>query len=267
MQQLTSIQTANRQYDTGEKPLLILCSDMHEYVCKHSHGSNGMSLLCEYLAASFLRIWQLQVPDFAFVQVHYDHVKQFHIPKHYVAKPCFGSQYSVYYQELTQYTDNPDIKKHKEYMESRFELLKIALFDLWIANEDRHFNNMNLLVDMQNSYHFVPIDHGAIFNTRTFDTKITLLTENESLTDTSLFKNLLPRKEFSKELITKLKEYFYLCSLQCKQQFHEILSFVPPCWDIDRKVIETKLSDEVFTPEWEASVINTFLDYICSPFH
>ncbi len=110
---------------------------MHEYVCKHSYGSNGMSLLCEYLAASFLRIWKLQVPDFAFVQVQYAHVKQLHIPKHYVAKPCFGSQYSVNYQEQTQYTGNPDIKKHKEYMESRFELLKIALFDLWLANEER----------------------------------------------------------------------------------------------------------------------------------
>lgn len=266
MQTLTSIQTASKQYDTGDRPILILCGDMHEYVCKHAMGGNGMNLLCEYIAASFLKIWELPVPDFAFIKLNYEHIRPLNISEHLVSKTCFGSRYNRYAQELTLFTDEPDIKKQKAYFDNREQLLKIALFDLWLANEDRNFNNTNLLIDVKDNYSFIPIDHGAILNTRVVNSKISTLTENECLTDTEIFKKLFPIRDFSKNYINELREYFYLCTQQCKTEFREILDQIPLEWDVNRKVVEQKLIEEVFTPEWEESVFNTFLDYINSPF-
>jgi hypothetical protein len=266
MQTVTSIQTANRQYDTGDKPVLVLCSDMHEYVCKYALNGNVTNLFCEYVAASFLRLWQLPVPDFAFVKISHDHVKDFRIPTYCIDKTSFGSKYSKFYQELTHFTDSPDLKKQKAYMDNRDNLLKIALFDIWISNEDRNYNNLNLLLDIENNYNFVPIDHGAIFNTRTMDYPMTLLTENECITDIPLVKLLFQRIDFNLAYVQNMKDYFYLCTLECKKNFNQILELMPPDWSIDIAAASQKFDNELFNANWETQVIDTFLNYIDTPF-
>ncbi len=266
MELLASIQTAQKQYETGDHPVLLLCNDMNDYVCKYAIGSNCMTLLGEYIAASFLQLWQLPVPDFAFIQIDYEHVKDVGIPKVWIEKTAFGSKYNRAFVELNSFTDEPDLKKFNGYVENRDQLLKISLFDLWIANEDRNFNNPNLLIDVTSGYQFRPIDHGMIFNGRTFDSKMCLLTENESLVDTRLFDKLFGSQDFNKEYVRKLKEYFYLCTLECKRQIHEIINHIPPDWSQNISVLEQKLNNELFTQEWEARVVETFLNYINSPY-
>lgn len=242
-----------------------MCSDMQDYVCKYAAAGDTMKLFCEFIAASFLKIWQLAVPEFALIQLNYDHVKQLNIPGHYIEKTCFGSQYSRRYQELNQFTDNPDVMKQKGYFHNRENFLKIALFDLWIGNEDRNFNNMNLLLDVEN-FDFVPIDHSGIFNSREVKHSLVLLAENESLASTELLKLLYPKFVFTKDSIQNLRDYFYLCTGECKEKFDEILKSVPGDWKIDLAAIGHKIYDELFSREWEDEVIKTFLDYIRSPF-
>jgi hypothetical protein len=266
MQTLQSIQTANRQYTTLERPVLILCNDMQEYVCKHVLSVDGLNLFCEYVAASFLRLWKLPVPDLAFVKINYDHVKQFGIPRRLIERTCFGSRYSQFYQELSHFTDTPDISKQKGYLDNRDNLLKIALFDIWMANEDRRNSHLNLMIDLKDNYNFVPIDHGAIFNGRTMNFPMVLLSENECLTAIPLIQLLFPKMAFSKAYIQNLKEYFYLCTNECKRHFDEILSTLPLDWNIDLTVAANKVNNELFTIEWEKQVIDTFLEYIRSPF-
>lgn len=266
MQTLKSIQAANRIYETGDRPVLVLCENMKEYVCKYAIGGNATNLFCEYVGASFLRLWKIPVPNFAFIKINYNHIKHFGISGHSIEKTCFGSQFSRYYQELTHFTDMPDIKKQKGYKENRDNLLKIALFDIWIANEDRNYNNLNLLIDVHDNYNFVAIDQGAIFNTRSMDWRMSLLTENECLTAIPLLNQIFTKADFSREYIQNLKEYFYLCTLECKQNINEILNSLPVDWNIDFKVATNKISNELFSHEWEKQVIETFLEYINSPF-
>ncbi|MEI6091961.1 MAG: HipA family kinase [bacterium] len=267
MQTLQSIQTANFRYDTGDKPVLLLCSDMQDYVCKYALNGNARNLVCEYMAASFLKIWELPVPDFSFVEVNYEHVKHLGLARQNFEKTCFGSKHSRHLLELTQFTDEPDLKKFPGIAANKLNLLKIVLFDIWIANEDRNLNNMNLLVDVQNNCNLVPIDHGAVFNFRQFDGPMSVLTENDCLTDTDLMKHLYPKREFSREDVNQLKEYFYLCNRNCKQNLHEILSFIPPDWTSDLKPVTEKIETELFTEQWEEKVITAFLEYIHSPFN
>lgn len=266
MQTLRSIQTANLQYETGDKPVLLLCDDMQDYVCKYALNGNSCNLICEYIAASFLRVWELAVPEFCFVDVDYEHVKHLNTPKRNFERTCFGSRFGRHLIELTKFNDEPDLKKLSGYTTGKLNLLKIALFDIWIANEDRGWNNMNLLLDVQNDYNLVAIDHGAVFNYRQFDAPLSVLTENECLTNTDLMRYLFPKREFSREYIHQLKEYFYLCTCKCKQHSDEILSFIPPDWTPDLKQVVEKIRTDLFTKEWEQKVITAFLEYIHSPF-
>ena len=95
---------------------------------------------------------------------------------------------------------------------------------------------------------------------------MSLLTENECLTAIPLLNQIFTKADFSREYIQNLKEYFYLCTLECKKNFDEILNLVPLNWNIDLKVASHKINNELFTLEWEKQVIETFLEYINSPF-
>lgn len=267
MQTLQSIQTANHKYSTGDSPVYLLCSDWEDYVCKHALNGNATNLICEYLSASFLRIWELSVPEFCFVEVDYEHVKHLGIQRRNFEKTCFGSRFSKHFIELTMFNDEPDLKRFAGLAANKLNLLKIVLFDIWIANEDRNLNNMNLLIDVQNNYHLVPIDHGAVFNFRQFDSPMSVITENDCLTDTDLMKHLYPKRDFSREDINQLKEYFYLCIQNCKKNLHEILSFIPPDWTADLMMVTNKIETELFTKQWEDKVMTAFLEYIHSPFN
>lgn len=235
------------------------------YVCKHALNGNSVNLICEYLAASFLKLWELPVPDFCFIEVDYEHVRHLGLQKRNFEKTCFGSRFSKHFIELTLYNNKPDFRKNSANSANKLNLLKIALFDLWLANEDRG-NNLNLLLDVNAGYNFIPIDHGAVFNSREFNNSITLLTENECLTDTDLMWYLYPKRDFSKEDILNLKNYFYLCTLKCKQNFDEILKFIPSDWHSDLKTVTDKIENEVFSETWRDTVFDAFLAYINSPF-
>jgi len=266
MQTLQTLQTANRKFDTGDGPVLILCDDRQEYVCKHALNGNAVNLICEYISASFLKLWELPVPDFCFINVNYEHVKDVGIQKRNFERTCFGSKFSKYFVELTMFNDEPDLKKINASLGRKLNLLKIALFDLWMSNEDRGINNLNLLLDVKNGYNIIPIDHGAVLNSRSLEQHIALLTENECLTSTDLMRHLYTKCDFSREDIRELKDYFYLCTLKCKQNFDEILKFIPSDWCSDLKMVTDKIENEVFADSWQDNVFNSFLEYINSPF-
>ncbi len=84
--------------------------------------------------------------------------------------------------------------------------LLIALFNLWVANEDRNWNNANLLYDV-NSNNLIAIDHGCILNTATFDYNLSLLTQNETILYSDLAHIILNdiSTEASDIYITKLR--------------------------------------------------------------
>lgn len=75
------------------------------------------------------------------------------------------------------------------------ELVYIALFDMWLGNDDRNWNNYNLLLESKvNGYHFIPIDHETIFNSNSLRYGINIQTEQDSLVCTPLFKTIVTKR-------------------------------------------------------------------------
>lgn len=266
MHTVQSIQTANIHYETGDRPILVLCSDMQDYVVKHGLNGNATNLVCEYIAASFLKLWNLPVPEFSFVRVNYDHVKHYAMPKRDVELTCFGSRFDKLFVEISQFNDKADLKRNNISEEQKLNLLKISLFDIWLANEDRNQNNLNLLYDVRNACNIIPIDHGAILNSRSLSSKLELLTESESLVSTDLYRHMFKNHYSTKADISNLKDYFYLCANKCTQNFDEILNNTPADWHSAVDAIKIKFQNEVFSHNWKSTVLHTFLEYINSPF-
>lgn len=224
---------------------------MNDYVCKYNRipGTEATKLFHEYLAGCFGRLWGLGIPEFKIV-----HVNPLHISEHeylqpaFFRTPCFGSRYNNRFSEIDAFygVRLPSIRKQFGH---RYEFFKIALFDIWLANEDRNFNNYNLLIDIENQNRFIPIDHDAIFNTGNLKNGLQLLTCNETLISTDITRRLFSVRELrNQKYIEEIKNEYYLCTSICKQKLIQILSDVPEEWKINisdyQNLLETKLFDD-----------------------
>ena len=69
--QLHSIQEVSVQYTTGDLPVLVLCSDAHQYVCKYmrSNATISYKLACEFIGAVFAEAWKINTPPCAIVKI------------------------------------------------------------------------------------------------------------------------------------------------------------------------------------------------------
>lgn len=264
MQSLYSIQTADRIFDTnGCRPLLLTCNDMNSYVCKYNTGHSVASrLMCEYLAASFLKIWGLNVPDFALVTIQKEHIPpEYNLNSNYFDFTCFGSKYYRNYVEITNFNANISYQQRRT-IPNRRELLCIALFDLWLANEDRNGNNYNLLVDIEMRRDFVPIDHEKIFNGRNFNIPVCELTYQDSIISSPFFLKLFSDKDLDRDNLDRIRDDFFKNVQLCAGNAHAIIDQLPLDWNIDKKALENKLINEIFVDKWLVSSFNLFLSFL-----
>ena len=110
-----SIEQVETVFDTGDKPLLVHCNDFNYYVTKYNTtGAASNSLFREYINASFLQLWQLQTPAFAFVQLEEHHRPQSRRNiKH--AIPCFGTLYNNELREVDAFISTLTPAQKKKY--------------------------------------------------------------------------------------------------------------------------------------------------------
>jgi len=57
---LSSIKQIEKQYNTGDLPVLVVCSDKEAYICKYIPSSNSaFKLACELVGAMMANAWNL----------------------------------------------------------------------------------------------------------------------------------------------------------------------------------------------------------------
>ncbi len=113
--------------------------------------------------------------------------------------------------------------KERKTFKNKADYLKIAFFDIWLSNEDRNQGNYNLLIDIENENQFVPIDHDAIFNTGNLDKGLYLITLEDSLIYSGIFKSLFPKRSFDEEeYITNIKNEVFSQSIDFEKQIRVI---------------------------------------------
>ena len=251
-----SVKAIEHRYSTGEEPVLVVCSDMKAYICKYMRSSaSAYKLTCELIGAQLARIWKLNSPEFAFVSIKPEHWAGRFI-QHSTTAPAIG------YRRMEGVLDiTPSTVKEVEPTDSLFrQLLKIALFDFWVANEDRNANNANLLYDVTDGQ-FVSIDYGCILNTSTFDYPMSQLTSTDTILWSDLFDHISTdiHPAIVDEAVAELKKYYRNALRRSFTQIENITGVVPKEWNVPSSIVRDKLQ-QLFSQKWTDDVWANFLE-------
>jgi len=251
--------------DTQNKPIMVYASDLNYYYCKyHSHVGAANKLFKEFVVASFQKCWGFHQAPFSLIKVLPEHVPEdLGILRRSFETPCFGLQTIEDAADLTKVNEDILANSHRRDL-LKEDALKLAFFDIWTGNEDRHNANYNILFKLINGcYVLIPIDHEACFNHGNFEYGLTAVTYEENLIYTTFFRKLLNPKELrSQERLEKLKESFYICSQCCGQNVDNFLLQIPREWNIDIARKQSELRQYLLNDQWFNNCWNTFLEFL-----
>jgi len=253
---------------TQQRPIQILATDFNDYIAKLHKHPNSLVTIKEWLCGHFLKIWALPVPDFAILDIQHYHVPVgLHPdlqPFHFNA-PAFGSKLAANALEVTEFYSRPK-QYQRDLSSAGGELLRIALFDIWIGNDDRNSGNYNLLYSGDGSPRFIPIDHELTFNGLDFSAPLSLQTENDSFIFSSLFRTYVVLSQ-RRNAITESpgKDQFLINIAAVEKSLDQIISAAPSEWVRPFGDLTKQLKRTIFAPEWLDKTWNTYVRYISVP--
>lgn len=253
---IESVKVIEQQFHTGEEPVLVTCSDMSTYICKYMRSSAAAyKLVCELIGSQMAASWQIDSPDYAFVHIHQRHWNGRQL-SHNAYAPAIGSKRIEGVVDVTPST----FREVNRTIIQLHQLMKIALFDFWIANEDRNANNANLLYDVVQEK-IVSIDYGCILNTATYDFPLSQLTTTDTILCSDLFHHLIREKRQTAidSITTELKQDYSTCLKRSLLQVDEILTALPKEWNVSSEVVSEKLK-QLFDEHWMSETWNNFMD-------
>jgi len=155
---------AQHVIETSGRPLMVEASDLKTYLCKHTKERQANVLFNEFIATSFLQLWGFTLPEMVFLKIKKEHITD-EILSGWIqysnfGKTCLGFEYLQFAQTLTEM--DLGIQSNttaRQKLINKNDLLRIILFDIWLANEDRSPNNFNLLLNPESQgYRIIPID-------------------------------------------------------------------------------------------------------------
>lgn len=246
----------------GSRPVRVFCNDYNHYICKYFKGEGpANSLFNEYIASRFLHFLGIKSPEIAFVRVKQEHILETGYPFKFFDRICFGSFYHDEFKDVDGFFRELHISNTATDL-LRESFLKIAFFDIWLSNEDRNGNNYNMLFDY-NNHQFIPIDHTSIFNGNNLDKEPELLTGEESILTSPLFRRIFSRTLQSNLLPLRLKaiDQYRKNIPVCHGNLVHILHDLPADWRIDASFLDSRLAF-LFSEDWLTQCENTFNQFL-----
>lgn len=151
-----TLYTIREMTTDGHAPILFHCSDGNNYYCKYRIHYNKEEINClayEVLASKLLQHLEIPTPKIALVEVSIDSLDKKLIIKNRRVREgmvLFGSQ-EISPSRILDDLSEVKSKKYFNRIVNPTDLVKIAIFDLWINNVDRGREltpgfNYNLLI-------------------------------------------------------------------------------------------------------------------------
>ncbi|WP_338792013.1 HipA family kinase [Bernardetia sp. MNP-M8] len=217
---------------SGHSPFLATCNDAKKYVVKHDRGKE-LCIINEFLACFLLEHFNLPFSNYALVNVDDLVIQNSSIisPKNkklsYYKSLCFGSEFLKNAVDINNFGLDYG-KSFFDKLDNPLDILRIALFDIWVGNDDRKPTNYNmLLVENSKKYKAVPIDHSFIFETLShsflnpdfFEGKI-----NDHLLEANFGYLVKKQFEINERFIESEENYFLVSLAACQKHFSNFAS-------------------------------------------
>jgi hypothetical protein len=156
----------------GHSPMKFICSDGAVYYVKYRSGKsmdkNEIScLVFEMICTRLLQRLHIPVPDQALVTIDENSYTtgQLITNRKYIKNGviAWGSK-EIVRTDLIKEIEQIQRKKEFNKLSNPEDLIRIAVFDLWVDNADRHSGNYNLLLNMEDGkLKIIAIDHAFTF--------------------------------------------------------------------------------------------------------
>lgn len=166
------------ELDTASAPLLCTCIDAHgafaKYYLKFVLDENEYcGLVYEIVCSQLASYLNINTPPVAFALAGQIVENNEKISRNYLLNAqsvCFASKEINLHKMISDADEIKDKTTFNKFLHPE-QFLKIGIFDLWVAHDDRNNTNYNLLAEtIHEGYHFYSIDHyhcfggGANFN-------------------------------------------------------------------------------------------------------
>lgn len=194
-------------YETNSLPLQVLCDDNEIYVIKTMFKTHPPleDLVNETLCNYFFQCWDIPVPEPAIIKFDTILIEQYLAEGNGINKKYTGFKFSDHYFFGTKFLQstteidlyNLSLKDKRDYKkyQNPLDLIKIAVFDKWIANMDRRSDNPNILIDTSSEkFAFIPIDNTQAFAGQSMYKALNIAVmnppNNKSILDTPITKSI-----------------------------------------------------------------------------
>lgn len=159
----------------GHSPLQFLCDDGHLYYCKYRIKPNDLELDCliyEAVCSALLGALDIPTPETAVVEIveHTYDREALKANRHYIepGRFYFGSR-EVESSDLVTELDKVATEKDFQVFENPEDLIRIAVFDLWVGNRDRGLGNAEYTPGISNNYNLLKAAAGEKIRLLAFD--------------------------------------------------------------------------------------------------
>lgn len=250
----------------GHSPLLFVGANYKLYIVKNGRGHNpSYPIINEFLANFLLRQWQITTPPAVFFDVpidvlNFDELSKYHKSIYYDTL-CFGSELIENAIDMNDFLIGNKKHQYNDF-ENPLDVLHIALFDLWVENDDRKPTNYNLIyVQETGKFKIIPIDHAFIFSTLKYidlDPNSFYPSDNEYILLSDL--GLLIKKHYKKNdtFVQLERDYFYFCIAECEKYFNTFTEEIRNIYDFSDENIFS-LKHFLFNKERNEKVFDEYL--------
>lgn len=263
-------------YGTNSLPLQVLCDDNEVYVIKTMFKNHGPfeDLINETLCNYFLQCWDIPVPEPAIINFDNILIEQYLADGNAINKKYtrfkfnnhyfFGTKFLQSTTEIDLY--NLTLKDKHDYNKyhNPLDLVKIGVFDRWIANTDRRSDNSNILMDTSTEkFRFIPIDNAQAFacqnDYKALKLPLMNIVNNKSILNTPITKSICnfadPNKfcNLDKEITANIENTIDL--------IEQIFENVPSVFGLSKKGKE-KIKEILSNKERNKSVSNFYINHL-----
>jgi hypothetical protein len=245
----------------GHAPLKFLCDDGNTYFCKYRITMNKEEMDClayEVVAHFLLKELKIPTPEIALVKITDDTLNKELIVKNRRLQAndiCFGSKEirpSSVLNDFVRISGKRDFNR----ILNPEDIIRIALFDLWVNNTDRGRDikpgyNYNLLVQQAGSYEkIIAFDHGFIFgglNSIGIFTKNFPSSMDNKIHLTPYYKDVIKYIDHTK--FNKIVEDFVISlSHNYDTGIQHIIALLPKAWNLSLN-LDKRISDYLGSQE------------------
>ncbi|WP_140487388.1 HipA family kinase [Flavobacterium sp. GSA192] len=246
---------------SGHAPLKFICNDNHLYYCKYLIDFDPNEINClayEIVAHYLLKALNIPTPDIALVQVSEGTLDKSKIIKNRrlrVNHICFGSKGIDPSEEITEF-EICTSKRDYNRIQNPEDVVKIALFDLWINNVDRGrfidpgFNYNLLAVRFGNQRKIMAFDHAFVFGgvqqIGVFNSKMPF--ENQGKFHQSDFYKSFIGYMDEQEVINIVDNFIPLLKISHKEVIDSIILQLTDIWKLTPNLAD-RIHDYLFCEE------------------